>query len=90
MLFLYSFRDESPGNTEIAVTVPEAERELVKEIQQANAELCSPVTEQMQNEPESELQVITHSHSAFTEEFPLISLSRILVNVVAKNSFFFP
>ncbi|KAG7335125.1 hypothetical protein KOW79_001721 [Hemibagrus wyckioides] len=53
--------EESPGNTEIAVTVPEAERELVKEIQQSNAEmviqqLCSPVTKQMQNETESDLQ----------------------------------
>ncbi|TSK87587.1 Serine/threonine-protein kinase 31 [Bagarius yarrelli] len=53
--------EESPSKNIMAACLPEAERELVKENQQSNAEmviqhLCSQVTEQMLNKATSELE----------------------------------
>ncbi|KAF7698227.1 serine/threonine kinase 31 [Silurus meridionalis] len=54
-------KEQSTSKTLMASSVPEAERELVKESQQPNAEkvivqLCSQVTEQMLHEAELKLQ----------------------------------
>ncbi|KAI5619065.1 serine/threonine-protein kinase 31 [Silurus asotus] len=54
-------KEQSTSKTLMAASVPEAERELVKESQQPNAEkvieqLCSQITEQMLNEAELKLQ----------------------------------
>ncbi|XP_060758509.1 serine/threonine kinase 31 [Neoarius graeffei] len=54
-------KEQSTSKTVMTASVPEAEREVVKENQQPNPEmviqqLCSPVTEQMLNEAKSELQ----------------------------------
>lgn len=75
MVFLYCLREQSTSKTVMAASVPEAERELVKENQHPDSEmvtqqLCSPVTEQMLNEAKSELQVLTHSHSNLLKSFP--------------------